>query len=497
MKYDAIIVGSGIGGMTAALILARARRKVLVLEQHSVPGGLMQVFRRKGMVFPTGVHCLGSLQEGQILWRYLEYLGVMDKIELVPMDPDGFEEYCFPGACFRVPVGHGAFEQRMIEYFPEEREAVRAFCADMKETAAHFALYNLHPGMERTPTEAQCQPLRHYLDGLGASHELQAVLTAINPLYGVAPRQCPLFSHFLVFDSFLKSAWRVDEASRPLVSSFTERLEELGGDLRCQARVKEIQSTGRKVDRVVLASGERIEAPVVVFTGHPRQLTELCPAGALRTAFKERLLAAPDTPGAFGLALAWSAQDCPPSLRDVFLYSTWDTGEPHSQRPMESGETPSFVFCGGSPRPVKARFAVMALCHTHLDEMWPWTDSRVGARPEGYREAKAALAERVLSVLELRWPEAAPGIEVLSSFSPLTFRDYTLSPLGSAYGLKKSVGDLRSSRLTPATRIRGLFLAGQSVILPGVLGTVISSVSACRLVLRGEDLVEKIRRETR
>src|SRR5665648_248385 len=109
MEPDTVIIGSGVSGLTAALILAKEGRRVLVLEQHSRPGGLMQNFRRGSLVFPTGVHRLGALDKGQILWRYFKYLGVLDNLDLVRMSPEGFEEYCFPGLRFRVPHGHEAF----------------------------------------------------------------------------------------------------------------------------------------------------------------------------------------------------------------------------------------------------------------------------------------------------------------------------------------------------------------------------------------------------
>ena len=117
MRYDAVIIGSGVSGMTVAIILAKEGRRVLVLEQHSQPGGLMQHFRRQALVFPTGVHRLGSLDDGQILSRYFQYLEVRDKLSLKRMSADGFEEYSFPGLRFRVPIGQDAFSRAPAPVF--------------------------------------------------------------------------------------------------------------------------------------------------------------------------------------------------------------------------------------------------------------------------------------------------------------------------------------------------------------------------------------------
>ena len=95
--YDLIIIGSGISGMTAGIIAAKEGEKVLVLEQHSVPGGLMQTYKRAKMLFPTGVHRLGSLNPGEPLWYYFKYIDILDRLKLVKLDENGFEKIYFPG----------------------------------------------------------------------------------------------------------------------------------------------------------------------------------------------------------------------------------------------------------------------------------------------------------------------------------------------------------------------------------------------------------------
>ena len=109
---------------------------------------------------------------------------------------------------------------------------------------------------------------------------------------------------------------------------------------------------------------------------------------------------------------------------------------------------------------------------------------------------KEELAERILKTVYHRQPEWRGRLTLKDTFSPLTFRDYTLAPTGSAYGLKKSVDTLYSSKLRAITRVKGLYIAGQSVILPGILGALISSIDACNAILGREYLIEQIIRET-
>ena len=256
MRYDAVIIGSGVSGMTAAIILAKEGQRVLVLEQHSQPGGLMQHFRRQGLVFPTGVHRLGSLDEGQILNCYFQYLGVLDKLSLKRMSADGFEEYSFPGLRFRVPIGQEAFRERLYQYFPREKVAIDQFFADMNRLVSQFPLYNLENQPERSGLFSESEPLASYLDHLNCSRELKGILSANNPLYGIPPSKCPLNTHFLVTDSFLNSSWRVDEYATPLADAFSQSFLAQGGEIRCNALVTRISASGGRAEGLVLDHAE-------------------------------------------------------------------------------------------------------------------------------------------------------------------------------------------------------------------------------------------------
>ena len=247
MRYDAVIIGSGVSGMTAAIILAKEGRRVLVLEQHSKPGGLMQHFRRKALVFSTGVHRLGSLDEGQILSRYFRYLGVRDKLSLKRMSADGFEEYSFPGLRFKVPIGREAFRERLNQYFHREKVAIDKYFTDMDRLVSQFPLYSLVNESERSGPVLESTSLASYLDHLNCSRELKGILSASNPLYGIPPSQCPLHTHFLVMDSFLNSSWRVDENHTPLADAFSKSFLAQGGEIRCNALVTNIPAIGGKL----------------------------------------------------------------------------------------------------------------------------------------------------------------------------------------------------------------------------------------------------------
>ncbi|MGQ0504723.1 MAG: NAD(P)-binding protein, partial [Myxococcaceae bacterium] len=125
--YDVVVVGSGMGGMSSALILAKDGFMVCVLEQHYRPGGCLHRFFRDRVPFDTGFHYLGGVGPEGTFARYLRFLGVYDKLKFHALDPDGFDVLQFPDFTFKIPNGWAALTQRLIETFPKEKAGILRF----------------------------------------------------------------------------------------------------------------------------------------------------------------------------------------------------------------------------------------------------------------------------------------------------------------------------------------------------------------------------------
>lgn len=259
-------------GLMSAIILAKHGMRVLVLEQYYRPGGILHGFSRKGGVrFDVGFHNFGAVERHQILGRYLDYCGVWDRLELIALDPDGYDELRFPDFQFLVPAGRERFIDRLCTMFPTERRQIETYFADMRAVCDGFGFYNMQAQVDADHVDRWTSiAIGDYLDDLGVGRRLRAVLTGQNPLYGAPPSRAPVALHALVTDSFLQGPYALRGGGDALASAMVERLRQLGGELRTRTRVTKISigSSGEVVG-VVTASGEKLAAARVISCAHP------------------------------------------------------------------------------------------------------------------------------------------------------------------------------------------------------------------------------------
>ena len=493
--YDAIVIGSGMSGLTSAVILAKEGKRVVVLEQHYRPGGFLHSFHRKGGVaFDVGFHYVGAIEEGQVLGRYLKYCGVHDQIRLIPFDPLGYDDLRFPGVQFLVPSGEERYKERLLEAFPAERAVIERYFKDWRAVVDGFAFYRLQIEQDIGHADKwMTMPLGAYLDGIGTSPRLKAVLAAQNPLYGCEPKRAPVGLHALVTDSFLQNPYAIDGGGEAVARAMVARLRELGGEIKLRCRVSEILcNDAREVVGVRTETGEDFRAPLIVSCANPKITMRMLPAGVLRPGFRRRVLTMEDGPSTLSVFITTKADLSAYAGRNIYNYHVLDLDRVYDNvdRPHE------FAFVtvptARQGRTPGGLHQVIGLGFLDWRRVERWEQTFTGKRGPDYEAFKAQSAEGLMRLVVEAVPELSGNVESIEAASPLTNRDYAASEHGAAYGIHHTVDQSGRYGLRPRTRVGGLFLCGQSVLMPGVCGVTISAFHTCSIILGSEYLMRKV-----
>jgi all-trans-retinol 13,14-reductase len=308
-------------------------------------------------------------------------------------------------------------------------------------------------------------------------------------LYGMDGDECPLQVHAMVLGSYFFSAHSFARGGDEIVDAFARRLAEHGVDIHLGCRAAKLElDHNRRVHGVHLESGDMIECEDCICTFHPQLLPDILPPDSMRRSFLTRLSSLENTSGLFAVFLA---VDNPP---DDLLWSNAYILGADSKRCGYSSDL-AVMACGQSSVDVGRK----SLCVMRANPIAP---ERIGedkcndrvtkwSRTDAYERLKEEEVKRTLEMLHDSFPELRGRYHVLDAATPCTYESYTGTVGGAAYGLKRSTGLTTLSARTP---LHGLYLAGQSVIAPGLLGVLTSSLLAVAGILGFETVWNELRR---
>lgn len=494
-EFDTIIAGSGISGLSAAVVLGRHGRRVLVLEAHSVPGGCMQMFARRGprgpLRFDVGVHYVGSLYPGQVMHRLFRYLGI--DVPTRPLNADCFDRVSLPSTEFRVPVGWDAVAARLKLACPVESAAIDAYVARMRATERALSWHALNPDAEGAYDRALFETsLETLLLDLGVSARLRSLLCAQSSLYGVPAARAPLAIHAAVVGSAVEGPHYIEGGGDAITRPLAERLKELGGALRTRAPVASVLVEAERAVGLRLESGEELRAPEVILAVHPRAAAKLMPVDAWRGALRRRLDAAPECVGMFCVYGVVEADLGEYAGRNHYLLR--DDDPDCFYAPQLTGSADAIV---NFPPPLPgAPQLFTAMSSARADWFTPWQGTRTARRDTAYITLKQRITANVMATVEQRLPALRGRLRVIDSSTPLTIRDYVGYPGGGLYGLEPSLFSQGRSGVRRRTRYDGLYVTGAGTGTPGILGASVSGFAVAGTILGAEALIREIRTAT-
>ena len=492
MKYDCAVVGGGVSGMTAALIMAGRGYRTALVEASPKTAPTIRGFKRRGFFFDTGFHYTGGLNEGEPLDIFFRFLGLAGKIEKYPLDEEGFDTFrCLnPSFEFRFPSGYGRIRDRLVGAFPEETAAIDKYLDGVKRVY-HSQLYiDLSVSPEGAGAAfADGRSLKEFLDELTADEMLKCILSMHCLLHGVSPEEASFAFHACVAGSYYESAHGIRGGGLSLSEAFDARLRETGIDLFCGTEVSGILlSEDRSIKGIRFAGGGSLECGICVSTVHPGQLLSLVPAEAFRPIYRKRLETLEDTCSA---VIIYGELDRTPAgldRKNVLLFPF--PKFPDMERDGPVTEKPFFIARAPQDFHGSAGEGFVIICPVPNMASDGAPAALSGSDPGAYRSYKEKMSTGIVAHIESSCPEFKGRIKRVECATPLTLRRYTHSPAGGIYGAKHMVD---RQNLLPVTRIKNLLLAGQAITAPGILGAIVSAFLACGSVLGHDRLREELK----
>jgi phytoene dehydrogenase-like protein len=473
-KFNSIVIGSGISGLTMSLILARCGQSVLMVEKAPAVGGSMARFSRGGIPFDTGFHFTGGFEEGGIMRDAFTRLGLMDRIEPLFLHGEGAARVIFEreGGDFTLPLGYSQITERVLEYFPKEERGVREYFRKVKEVCDNTPSMNLEAMDFTMPRmDEDFVSLEEGLRSLTDNHVLRGLLETYAMCYGVRPSEISFANHARMVMNFYESLAYVKGGGDAIVDAYMEELGRLGVEVMTGATVSEFsEPRDGVIHEFALDSGEVVEADNCVFTVHPLEVLRMLPEERLRKAFINRIRSFEPSVGFFGLFAAEKAEgprEAGPTIVSVFPHAEVD----RLLDPAEGG-WPGLVVISSVEEAISGKRPVHMLEPVFPSDASRWAGTTRGKRPEDYDEYKREHERNIMDAVRRGLPELCKRMETVCSASTLTFRDYLNSPDGSAYGVRQKIGQFNLVGHLP---LRNLFAAGQSAVLPGLMGAMMSS----------------------
>ena len=484
-RYDAVVVGAGVGGLFCANLLARAGLAVLLVEQHYMVGGLCSTFRRGGFTFDAATHFYPLLGNPETLpGRLLADLGV--ETGWVKMDP--VDSFHFPdGSRFAVPADLAQYLAAVKARFPHQAAALDRFFAEVRE-AYLLGLLAYFRGRETPRFHALREvSLRQALDRTFDDEKLKLLLTADCPHWGSPPSRISF-----VFDSMLRLAYFLGNyypagGSQAFVDELARCFEERGGDILMSTRVDRILvEAGRaagiegETDRGPLRGRHRVAAEVVVSNADLLlTLRDLLPPDSAGTAAGLAQAAAlrPSWPcylthlGLSGVGAA--------DLEAVqgYHWQGWDSDELGNLADFRQGALRCKVFVPTHYEPALAPPGKQVVI---LQKVMPVDYARV----LDWQAHKAQVQEYLLSQLERVLPGVSRHVEVITTASALTAWRFTLNEHGAMLGWDMAPDQLGSARPGVHGPVAGLYLTGHWVRPGGgITPVIVSAVHAAEAVL--------------
>lgn len=499
--WDTIVIGSGMGGMTAAAMLAKCGQRVLVLEQHYVPGGFTHMFNRPGYSWDVGVHAVGEVTRHSMTGRLLDHLSDGD-LKWASLGPV-YDEFHWPDG-FRIdfPDDPRTFRDNLTRAFPNDKKAIDGYLDATKDVASAMRGYYLARTLPagvgavaeklvaRKAATAFHETTKDRLDRLTSNERLKSVLASQWGYYGAPPSKSSFAIQALVTKHFMHGGYYPVGGASEIAKTLLGTVAKAGGWTRISSDVQSIiVENGRAVGVKVGKAGEVIRAKrVISAAGVLSTVHRLLPPEIAQSAWVADIKRLKPAPAHVCLYIGFKGdiRKAGASAANKWFYETWSTeaeawqtkpGKDLPDAPCLYSSFPSLKDPHHDAGPDE-RHTGEVVTFVPYEEFSQWIESRWKKRGATYDEFKQALTDHMLEQFLRHMPGLRPYIDVVELSTPVSTEHFTRPMAGSIYGIEPTPERFACKWLRPRSPIPGLFFAGSEVATVGVIGAMMGGVLA-------------------
>ncbi len=504
--YDVIIIGGGMGGLSAGAHLASKGLKVLLLEQHHKVGGCTTNFTRGDFTFETALHEMaggGPGRADRALFKLLEVTGVDKKVELYELKD--FYRSIYPGVDVSMPGTWEAWDAKLKETWPEEAAGIDKFhtlCSGLMSDLLALKDLFRQTGFDAFLTKAQVpfkqktfyewkdKTTQELMDECFTNEDIKAVVSQFWVYYGAPIPEATSLLLLAATDGYLTDGpWHVKGTSQALSNAYAERIEELGGTVKVGELVTKIILEDGMATGVETALGNTYSSRYVVCNTDPYQMVfKLIGEENLPKDYVANLKAMKPANSLFGvyMGLNIDLKAKGYAFTEAFYSTTKDTTVLYNNMmagDFANGATTITVYSNyGDPIFAPPGKSVVVL-HSYSDfNIWPKDQAEYLKMKEEKANELIALAAKVVPEL------ADPSIvEVKEVITPVTLNEFTMNEGGVIYGFYMNVDQWQ--KIPNDTPIDNIFIASNwSQAWFGVSATQVNGWRAARLILDREGI---------
>ena len=496
-EYDAIVIGSGMGGLTTAALLSELGWRVCVLEQHYTAGGFTHSYERNGYEWDVGLHYIGEVGAQTRTRRMFDFL-TDGKLEWAPMD-DEYDRFYIGDKVFNARAGKQGFRDNLLRQFPNEGPAIDQYLELLSKTAGALSAFGMSRAM-RPWQQSLAKPLLKWrtpsvffrntydvLSELTEDQELIAVLCGQWGDMGLPPKQSTFMVHAMIARHYLHGGYYPIGGAWKIADFIIPKIQEAGGEVFTYARVKQIIVDSGRVCGVEMKDGHRISCErVISAAGVDNTFRHLLPDDVVRqSGYEEQLRHIEPSFAHLGvyIGLTGTAEEIGLPNTNFWIYpgSDYDTAvdtflnDPDAEFPVvyisfPSAKDPDYL----NRHPGTATIEIVAPAPYEWFEKW--RGETWGKRGDDYDRFKAELGDRLMQHLYDKVPQARGKVDYFEVSTPLSTDWFGGYQRGELYGLAHTPERMQQSWLRPQTRIPGLWLTGQDILTCGVTGAMMAGL---------------------